>query len=408
VRLPPLLRENVGFRRLWCSQTVSIAGDHVGLVALPLVGVLALHAGAAQMGLLTAAAWAPSLVFSLHAGAWVDRTGRSREAMIAADLGRAALLVTVPVAWALGMLTFAQLIAVALATGTLGAVATVAYGSVYAGLVERDRLVEAGVLVNGSRAGAAVAGPSVGGVLVAALTAPVALLADAASFVVSAWWLRRVTLRPQVGRDSGGLVEGARFIARSTVVRPILAATATLNFFSFAVMALYTLYATRGLGVRPSELGLVLGLGAVGGLAGVAVTSRIVERVGVGAAFAAGCVLYPAPMLFVPLAGGPHVLVLAALLAESVGATFGVMIVDITAGAILAAAVPEGLRARMTGAFQLVNYGVRPLGALAGGALGATIGIRPTLLVAVAGAVASVLWLLPSPVLRLRSLPEPV
>jgi predicted MFS family arabinose efflux permease len=191
-------------------------------------------------------------------------------------------------------------------------------------------------------------------------------------------------------------------------VRPLLAATATLNLFSFMVMALYALYATRSLGVRPSELGLVLGLGAIGGIAGAAVTSRIVRRVGVGAAFAAGCVLYPAPMLFVPLAGGPHALVLAALLAESVGATFGVMIVDITAGAILAAAVPEGLRARMTGAFQLVNYGVRPLGALAGGALGATIGIRPTLLVAVAGAVASVLWLLPSPVLRLRSLPEPV
>jgi MFS family permease len=408
VRVPRLLRENVGFRRLWCSQTVSIAGDHIGFVALPLVGVLALRAGPAQMGLLTAAAWAPSLVLSLHAGAWVDRTGRSREAMIAADLGRAALLVTVPVAWALGVLTFAQLIAVALAVGALGVIATVAYGSVYAALVERERLVEAGSLINGSRAGAAVAGPSVGGVLVAAVTAPVALLADAASFVVSAWWLRRMTLRPRVGETSGGLVEGARFIGRSAVVRPILAATATLNFFSFAVMALYTLYATRSLGVRPSELGLVLGLGAIGGLVGAAVTARIVRRVGVGAAFAAGCVLYPAPMLFVPLAGGPHALVLAALVAEAVGATFGVMIVDITAGAILAAAVPEGLRARMTGAFQLVNYGVRPLGALGGGALGAAIGIRPTLLVAVAGAVASVLWLLPSPVLRLRSLPEPV
>jgi MFS family permease len=358
------------------------------------------------MGLLTAAAWVPSLVFSLHAGAWVDRTGRSREAMIAADLGRAALLVTVPVAWGLGVLTFAQLIAIAFAAGTLGAVATVAYGSVYAALVERNRLVEAGVLLNGSRAGAAVAGPSVGGVLVAALTAPVALLADAASFVVSAWWLRRMALRPRVTEVSGGLAEGARFIARSPVVRPILAATATLNFFSFAVTALYTLYATRTLGVRPSELGLVLGVGAIGGLAGVAVAARLVERFGVGAAFAAGCVLYPAPMLLVPLAGGPHALVLAALFAESVGATFGVMIVDITAGAILAAAVPEGLRARMTGAFQLVNYGVRPLGALAGGGFGAAIGMRPTLLIAVAGAVASVFWLLPSPVLRLRALPE--
>src|SRR3954462_11863685 len=124
------------------------------------------------MGLLTAAAWAPSLVFSLHAGAWVDRTGRSREAMIAADLGRAALLVTVPGAWALGGLAFARLIAVALAAGTLGAVATVAYGSVYAALVERDRLVEAGVLINGSRAGAAVGGPPGGGGPGAALTPP--------------------------------------------------------------------------------------------------------------------------------------------------------------------------------------------------------------------------------------------
>jgi MFS family permease len=406
VRLPALLRENVGFRCLWCSQTVSVAGDHVGLVALPLVGVLALHAGPAQMGLLTAAAWAPSLVLSLHAGAWVDRTGRPREAMIAADLGRAALLATVPVAWALGVLTFAQLIAVAFGAGALGAVATVAYGSVYAALVERERFVEAGVLVNGSRAGAAVAGPSVGGVLVAALTAPVALLADAASFVASAWWLRRVAIRPLGAGPGGGLVEGARFIARSALVRPILAATATLNLFSFAVMALYTLYATRSLGVRASELGAVLGVGAVGGLVGAALTSRLVKRIGLGAAFAAGCVLYPAPMLFVPLAGGSHVVVLAALLAESVGATFGVMVVDITAGAILAAAVPEGLRARMTGAYQLVNYGVRPLGALAGGALGAAIGMRPTLWIAVAGGVASVLWLLPSPVPRLRALPE--
>jgi predicted MFS family arabinose efflux permease len=144
----------------------------------------------------------------------------------------------------------------------------------------------------------------------------------------------------------------------------------------------------------------------MGGLAGAALTSRIVERIGVGGAFAAGCLLYAAPMAFVPLAGGSHAVVIAALLAESVGATFGVMVLDISVGAILAAAVPDGLRARMTGAYQFVNYGVRPLGALAGGALGATIGMRPTLWLAVAGGVASVLWLLPSPVLRLRGLPE--
>jgi MFS family permease len=406
VRVPPLLRENAGFRRFWCSQTVSLAGDHVSMLALPLVAVLALHAGPGKMGLLTAAAWTPSLVLSLHAGAWVDRTGRLRETMIAADLGRAALLVTVPIAWAFGVLTFAQLVAVAFAAGALGTFATVAYGSVYASLVERERLVEAGSLISASRAAAAAAGPSAGGALVAALTAPVALVTDALSFVASAWWLRGMALRPLPGDGAGGLAAGARFLARSNVLRPILVTCATLNFFSFAVLALYTLYATRSLGVRPSELGVVLGLGSIGGLAGAAVTGRIVRRVGVGAAFAIGCVLYPLPMLFVPLATGPHVAVLAFLFAEAVGATFGVMVLDIAANAILVSAVPDRLRARMVGAFQLVNFGVRPLGALAGGLGGATIGMRETLLLAVAGALASSLWLLPSPVPRLRELPE--
>jgi MFS family permease len=406
VTIPALLRENPGFRRFWCSQTVSLAGDQVTLLALPLVGVLALHAGPGDMGLLTAAAWAPNLVLSLHAGAWVDRSGRLRETMIAADVGRAALLTTVPAAWALGVLTLAQLVAVAFAAGALGAFASVAYGSVYAGLVERERLVEAGTLISASRAGAAAAGPSAGGALVSALTAPVALLADAASFAASAWWLRRIRLRPRATEAPGGLVDGARFLAGSALLRPILTACATLNFFSFAVMALYTLYATRGLGVRPSELGVLLGLGSVGGVAGTLVTARLVRRFGVGAVFALGCVLYPLPMLLIPLATGPHAAVLAFLLGESVGATFGVMVLDIAANAILVAAVPEGLLARMIGAFQLVNYGVRPLGALAGGALGATIGMRATLLLAVAGALAGVLWLLPSPVPRLRELPE--
>ena len=407
MRVPALLREDVGFRRFWCSQTASLAGDQGSFIALPLVGTLVLHAGPGGMGLLTAAAWAPNLMLSLHAGAWIDRSGRPREAMIAADLGRAALLVTVPVAWALGALTFGQLVAVAFATGALGAVASVAYGSLYGLLVHRARLDEAGALVNGSRAGASVAGPSAGGLLVAILTAPFAVLADAASFVASAWWLRRVAVpRSAPDADPGGLADGVRFIARSPLVRPILAATATLNVFTFAISALFVLYATRSLGISPATLGIVLGAGAIGGVLGSVVTGRIVERIGVGAAFAAGCILFTAPLLLIPLASGPRTAVLGLLFLAEFGAGFGVMVLDISAGAILVAAVPETLRARMFGAYQLVNYGVRPIGALGGGALGAVIGLQPTLWIAGIGAVASVLWLLPSPVPRMRALPE--
>ncbi len=381
----------------------------MSFIALPLVGVLVLHAGQGGMGLLTAAAWAPNLLLSLHAGAWVDRSGRPREAMIAADLGRAALLVTVPVAWALGVLTFGQLVAVAFATGALGALASVAYGSLYGALVHRDRLVEAGALVGGSLGGRGRRrAERRGAARVAILTAPFAVLADAASFIASALWLRRVAV-PRRAHNAvpGGLADGVRFIARSPLVRPMpAAATATLNVFTFAISALFILYATRSLGVSPATLGIVLGAGAIGGVLGSLVTGRIVDRIGVGAAFAAGCVLFTAPLLLIPLASGPQPAVLGLLFLAEFGAGFGVMVLDISAGAILVAAVPETLRARMFGAYQLVNYGVRPIGALGGGALGAAIGLQPTLWIAGVGAVASVLWLLPSPVPRMRALPE--
>jgi predicted MFS family arabinose efflux permease len=196
-----------------------------------------------------------------------------------------------------------------------------------------------------------------------------------------------------------------RVVARSPLVRPILAATATLNVFTLATAALLVLYATRSLGVPPATLGIVLGAGAIAGVIGSLLTGPIVARLGVGRTFAAGCVLFTAPMLLVPLAGGAYPLVLALLVLAEFGTGFGVMVLDISAGAILVAAVPDALRARMFGAYQLVNHGVRPLGALGGGALAAAIGTRPTLWVAGIGGVASVLWLLPSPVPRLRALP---
>jgi MFS family permease len=190
-------------------------------------------------------------------------------------------------------------------------------------------------------------------------------------------------------------------------VRAALGATATINFFNFVFFALFILYATRSLDVEPGPLGLVLGAGAVGGLIGSVVTGRLSRRIGVGPAFAVGCILFPAPLLLVPLARGPEWVVLACLFAAEFGSGLGLMVLDITAGAIFAAVIPDRMRARVAGAYMVVNYGVRPLGALAGGALGSWLGLRPTLWVATAGALLGVLWLLPSPVLGLRTLPEP-
>src|SRR5262249_38597721 len=182
---PGILRGR-DFRRFWLGESISLVGDQITLIALPLVGVLALHADAAEMGYLGAAALLPNLLFSLHAGAWLDRRGRRREAMIATALGRAALLATIPIAYWFGLLSMAQLYVVSFLIGTLSVLFFVAYSTLFASLVPRDRYLEATSLLNGSRAFSFVAGPSIGGLLVQVFSAPGALIADALSFLVSA------------------------------------------------------------------------------------------------------------------------------------------------------------------------------------------------------------------------------
>jgi MFS family permease len=405
--LPAILRGRE-FRRFWLGESVSLIGDQVTLIALPLVAVLALHADARQMGFLGTAALVPNLLFSLHAGAWLDRRGRRRQAMIATAVGRAALLVTIPLAYWLGALTFAQLYVVSFLVGTLSVLFFVAYSTLFVSLVPRERYLEANALLNGSRAFSFVGGPSLGGLLVQVASAPGALVADVVSFLVSAISLHSIepqeppTEEPQQGHVKAGL----RYIRRSPVIHASLLATATINFFNFVFWALFILYATKTLGVRPGLLGLVLGAGALGGVIGSLVTTRLSRRIGVGPAFVVGCVLFPAPLVLVPLAGGSRLVIIACLFAADFLSGLGVMILDITAGSIKAALVPDRLRARVSGAYMVVNYGVRPLGALAGGALGSWIGLRPTLWIGAVGAIAGVLWLLPSPVPALRELPE--
>jgi MFS family permease len=406
--VPPLLRESVEFRRFFAGQFVSLVGDQVSMIALPLVGILVLHAGAAQMGYLMTASLLPNLLFSLHAGAWVDRRGRRRHVMLAADVGRAGLLFSIPVAYGLGLLTIEQLYVVGFLEGTLSVFFYVAYSTLFVSLVPRDRYVEGNQLLNGSRALSFVAGPSLGGVLVQAFSAPIALWADAVSFLASAFSLSRIdpVEPPTEPAEHGHLRAGASYIRHSPIVRASLLSTATINFFNFVFFALVILYANKYLDIQPGALGAVIAVASIGALIGSVVTGRIGRRIGIGPAFVLGCFLFPTPLVLIPLASGPHWVVVGCVALAEFCSGFGVMLLDITGGAIKAAVVPDRLRARVSGAYMLVNYGVRPLGALAGGLLGAEIGVRNTLWIATVGAIAGVLWLLPSPIMKMRELPE--
>ena len=406
-RVPRLLRESSVFRNYWGAHTVSLFGDQVSMLAVPLVAVLTLDASAAEMGYLGAVALLPNLLFALHAGAWADRWGRRRHTMIAADLGRAVLLASVPLAYVLGALTFAHLYVVAFLAGAFSVLFNVSDASLFQTIVARERFVEASSLLNGSRAFSFVAGPAVAGILVHAVTAPGALVVDAFSFLSSGALLGRIRPdEPRPDRERQGVTVGLRWIAASPIVRPTLLATATINFFNFVFWALFVLYATRTLGVAAGTLGLVLGAGAVGGLVGSVIATPVTRKIGVGPTLVVGCIVFPAPILLVPLARGSETVVLACLFLAEFGSGLGVMLLDISAGSLFAAVIPPRLRSRVSGAYTFVNYGIRVLGSLAGGLLGAWLGLRTALWIGAAGAMLGVLFLLPSPVPRLRDLPE--
>jgi MFS family permease len=406
--IPGILRRNANFRRFFIGQSVSLLGDQISNIALPLTAVLALHAGAGQMGAVLTVSLIPNLLFSLHAGVWIDRSGRRRQAMVAADVLRGLVTLAVPIAYAFGWLTWPLLYVVAFLLGSLSVLFFVAYGGFFQAVVERADYVEAQALANGTRGASFLFGTSLGGVLVQLLRGPYALAVDGVSFFWSALFLARIDVEEPAGapRDSGGVLSGLRWIRNNAVIRAELLGVATLNLFNFMYFAVLMLYLTRYLHLRPGVIGVVLGVAAVGTLGTSAMTGRISRRFGVGPAFIAGCFLFPAPLILVPAAGGPRWLVIAMLFTAELLSGVGLMLLDILAGVITAGTVPPQMRGRVSGAFMVVNYGVRPVGTTIGGILGSTIGVHSTLWIATVGAVSGLVFLLPSPIRTMRDVPE--
>ncbi|PWR04894.1 MFS transporter [Micromonospora acroterricola] len=409
---PPALHRDRRFRTFWIGETVSQFGDRISELALPLIAVSLLAATPAQVSILTALIWLPNLL-GLFLGAWVDQRTHKRRLLIIADLVRAAVLLSLPVAYLFGVVTLAQLYLVALLAGTGAVLFAMARQAFFVALVPPSAYIDATSKLSMSRAVSFVAGPAVGGGLVQALTAPVAVVVDALSFLVSALLIRRipVTETPPPPRRSSalGLVrEGLVLVLRHPVLRAALGCTSTVNFFTFIATALLVLYASRELDLSAGAIGIAFGAGALGGLAGAALAPRVSRAIGLGRTAMIGVVLFPAPLALTALVTGPTWTKVAMLAAIEVVSSVGVMLMDVNLNALLTAVTPDDARGRRAGAYSAINYGIRPLGALVGGALGTTIGLRPTLVVAGLGGTLAVFWLLASPVRHIATLDEPV
>lgn len=396
------------FRTFWSAQGVSEFGDRITELALPLIAVTMLNASPAQVGLLTAAVWLPNLA-SLFIGTWVDQRRDKRPLMIAADLSRMVVLLSLPVAYWLDVMALGHLYVIAILAGTAHVVFNTAYASFFVRLVAKDKFLEASSKLSATRSISYMAGPAIGGLLIQWLTAPVAMLIDAASFVFSAIQIRRLktpVVEPEPATES--LLRRARagmaYLLRHPYLRALLGSATTVNFFNLMGNAVLILYASRNLELSAWIIGLAFGIGASGGLLGALAAAPLTRLIGAGRLIAIGAVLFPGGIAIAAFASGPEWVRATALAAAEFVAAFGVMCFDVPSSALQAAVIHEHMRSRVAGAFSSINYGVRPLGAVVGGLLGTWLGVRETLLISAAGGLFAVLWLVRSPIIRVRAL----
>jgi MFS family permease len=397
--------------KMWTGQTVSLLGSQITLLALPLAAILLFKASAFQVGLLSTVEFLPFVLFGLPAGVWVDRM-RRKPVLVVADLGRFAVLGSIPMAYAFGVLTLTQLYVAAFLAGVFTVFFDVAYAAYLPALVNRRRIVEGNSKLETSRSGAQLAGPGIAGLLVQAFGAAVAILADAVSYVVSVVSLLSIrSAEPPPAKEEGPrssmrrqIADGLRYVLGNEYLRPINACTGSLNLFSMMAQAVLLLFAVRQLGLSPGAIGGILTAGNVGFLAGAFVAGRIGRRLGVGPTLIGAALLIGVGGVFIPLATRSTALPMLAV--YGVLGSFGGVVYNVNGRSLVQSITPDGMLGRTVATNRFIVWGTIPIGAFLGGLLGSRIGLRPTLWIAAAGMVSAFLPPLLSPVRTLIDMPN--
>jgi MFS family permease len=408
------LWSHADFLKLWTGQSISELGSQVSVLAIPWLAAVGLHVNPIEFSLLEVLSFLPFILFALPAGVWVDRL-RRRPILIASDSARAILLMLIPILWAAGALRIWNLLALQFLIGGFTVFFDVGYQAYLPALVERADLVDANSKLYLTSSVANVAGPSVSGGLIAAITAPYAILADALSFVVSAVFVLRIhhdEVLPE--RDAGEahprmwpqLKEGLAWVIRNRHLRAIAASSANFNLCFNIVLAAFLLYAVRSLHLSAIELGAVFAVGSAGAVCGALVANRIQESIGIGPTIVSSAVLLSTGSIAFPLA--PRSFAIPVLMFGYGLLSVGVVIYTVAQVSFRQAITPERLQGRMSAAMRWIVWGAIPLGTLIGGAIGQTVGLHFALWVGAIGALPTFLFVFLSPVRSIHALPDEV
>jgi MFS family permease len=400
------LWRNRDFALLWSAQSVSMVGSEVSGLALPLVAILVLHASTFAVAALGVVEFVPFVLLTLPAGVWVDRL-RRRPILIASDCGRAVALGSVPLAYAFGGLTLAQLYVVGFVTGVFTVFFDVSYQSYLPALVDKEHVIEGNAKLELSRAGSRVAGPTLAGVLVSVLTASYAVAVDAFSFVVSALCLMRIR-KPEpepvalVDRQPmrAEIATGLRYTWRHPLLRPLILQIGMGNFFNASISAILLVFAVRDLHLTATTIGVAFSVGNAGLLLGATIARRLAVSLGIGPTLICGAV--GTGVAYLLLAVAPrHAAIPLLALAQFVW-SLGAVLYFVNGISLIQTITPDRLLGRVNASRRFAVWGVIPFGSLLGGALGTALGLRTAIWIGAVGASLSSIPLIVSPMRHVR------
>jgi MFS family permease len=407
------LRRNANFLNLWGAATVSTFGSLVTRTALPFTAILLLDASPSAIGVLRVAELLPGFLFGLVAGAWVDRLAR-KPIMIVTDLSRALLIVTIPLAAFLGWLGLGHLYVIAALVSVLSVFFDVAYQSFLPSLVENDELVEANSKLSAAMSVAEASAFSSAGWLIQLLTAPVAMLVDALTFIASAGLVARIKepelranpipaeSRPSIARD---VMEGLRAVWRQPILRGMVVAGLAQNLAFGLVGTVFLLYVNQEVGFDPGILGMIFAVGGVSSFLGAMIAGRL-PRFGIGAVMVASLLLAAIGEAFVPLATAANAVGVLFLVGQQIVADSALTVYDINQVSLRQAIAPAHVLGRINASVRVTEIGAVLLGTVVAGYIGETVGLRETLWAGVVLSLFAAVALALSPVRAVRRIPE--
>ena len=387
-----LLARSSDYRKLWTAATISLFGTQVSLIAIPVIAIFLLHVEPYQVALLGTVQFLPFLLFTLPAGAWVDRLPR-RLILVAGDFGRAVSLASIPIAWELGGLTIWQLYLVGFINGTLTVFFDVADQSFLPAILESDDLIEGNSRLQVSASAAQVLGQPLGGGVVGLLGAPVAVIVDAASFVASGgliFWIRKREPKRAPAASTSGLLapvaglrgeiaEGLHYVLGHPYLRYIAASTGISNLFSNIAFATIAVFVYTDLGMTPFQFGLAGGIGSLGVLLGALVAGRVAARIGVGRTILWSIALSGPAALLAAIA--QPATAIAVLTASFFLTSLTGVVYNINQVSLRQAITPERIQGRMNATMRFLVWGTIPIGSIIGGIVATLIGARGAVIV---------------------------